>query len=221
LKQGENLMRIAIVGTGNVGGAIARGLKGKGHAVTLGARDPDGAGVKALAQATGATIAPPAEAAQRAEIVILALPWGVAEDAVKALGNLSGKVVIDCMNPIGRTAAGMGLTVGHTTSGAEVVAGWLPGAHVVKTLNQVGAEIMADNTALAHRPVMFMAGNDAAAKATVATLLADLGFDPMDAGDITKARLLEPFAMVWINQAILRGKGRNWAFAAVSRGEDG
>jgi 8-hydroxy-5-deazaflavin:NADPH oxidoreductase len=60
-----------------------------------------------------------------------------------------------------------------------------------------------------------MAGNDDGAKAQVARLLTDLGFAALDAGDITKSRLLEPFAMVWINQALLRGKGRNWAFAAV------
>jgi len=62
---------------------------------------------------------------------------------------------------------------------------------------------------------MFMAGNDVAAKAGVAQVLADLGFEALDAGDISKARLLEPFGMVWINQAIFRGKGRNWAFAAI------
>jgi len=105
--------------------------------------------------------------------------------------------------------------LGHTTSGGETVAAWLPGARVVKALNQVGAEMMADNAGLPHRPVMFMAGDDAEAKASVAAVLSDLGFEPLDAGDMTKARLLEPFGMVWINQALLRGKGRNWAFAAV------
>jgi len=208
-------MRIAIIGTGNVGAAIARGLKGKGHAVTLGARDLADADVVALAAETGAAVARPAEAAAGAEVVILALPWGAAEAAVAGLGDLVGKTVIDCMNPIGRTAAGMGLTVGHTTSGGETVQDWLPAAHVVKTLNQVGAEIMAKYDHLPHRPVMFMAGNHEPAKAQVAQILTDLGFEALDAGDITRARLLEPFGMVWINQALMRGKGRTWAFAAV------
>lgn len=209
-------MRIAIIGTGNVGGAIARGLKGKSHAVSFGARNPDEAEVQALAAETGADVALPAVAAAGADLVILALPWGVAEDAVKALGDLAGKVVIDCMNPIGRSAGGMGLMFGHTTSGGELVASWLPGARVVKTLNQVGAEIMAKNDYLPHRPAMLMAGDSDTAKAQVARLLADLGFEPLDAGDITKSRLLEPFGMVWINQALFRGKGRTWAFAAVT-----
>lgn len=208
-------MRIAIIGTGNVGGAVARGLKGKGHMVTLGARDPAGTDVVALAAETGASAALPAEAAAGAEVVILALPWGAAEAAVKALGDLAGKTVIDCMNPLGMVGGALGLTVGHTTSGSEIVQGWLPRAHLVKTLNQVGAEIMARNDHLPHRPVMFMAGNDDAAKAQAARILSDLGFAPLDAGDIAKARLLEPFGMVWINQSLFRGKGRNWAFAAV------
>jgi predicted dinucleotide-binding enzyme len=208
-------MDIAIIGTGNVGGAIARGLKGKGHDVLLGARDPKGADVAALAAETGATAMAPAAAAAAGEVVILALPWGAAEGAVRALGDLAGKTVIDCMNPLGMVNGALGLTLGHSTSGGEMVQGWLPGAHVVKTLNQVGAEIMAQNDHLPHRPVMFMAGDDEGSKARVATLLTDLGFAPLDAGDLTKSRLLEPFGMVWINQALFRGKGRTWAFAAV------
>lgn len=209
-------MRIAIIGTGTVGAALARGLRGKGHAVTLGARDPDAAGVAALAAETGAVAARPAEAAAGAEVVILALPWGVAEAAVAGLGDLTGKTVIDCTNPLGMVGGALGLTVGHSTSGGEILQGRMPGAQVVKTLNQVGAEIMERNDQLPHRPVMFMAGNSAPAKAQVARILTDLGFEVLDAGDITRARLLEPFGMVWINQALMRGKGRGWAFAAVT-----
>lgn len=214
-------MRIAIIGAGNVGAAIARGLKGKGHAVTLGARDPNSAEVSALAAAVGAAVAPPAEAAGGAEVVILALPWIAAEAVVKSLGNLAGKTVIDCMNPLGIVDGALGLTVGHSTSGGEIVAGWSPGAHVVKTLNQVGAEIMARNDHLSHRPVMLMAGDHERAKAQVARILTDLGFEPLDAGGLSRARILEPFAMVWINQALMRGKGRDWAFAATARREEG
>lgn len=200
-------MRIAIIGTGNVGGSIAEGLKNKGHAVTLGARDPDAPAIITLASRAGAAIATPAEAAAAAEIIILALPWNAAEAAVGALGDLSGRIVVDCMNPLGRTPDGIALTLGHNNSGGEIVQGWLPGALVVKTLNQVGAEMMADNTCLPHRPVMFMAGNDDAARNAVSQLLTDLGFDPMDASDITKPRLLEQLGLGWINQALFRAKG--------------
>lgn len=210
-------MDIAIIGAGNVGGALARGWRRAGHIITLGVR-PDSRGeAQSLADETGAHLAAPEEAARSAAVVVLALPWGAAEQALAALGDLTGKIVIDCMNPIARTPTGMGLALGHTDSGGEQVARWLPETHVVKTLNQVGSEIMADNSDLPHRPAMFMAGDDDAAKMSVAALLTDLGFEPFDAGDLSKARLLEPHALVWINQAIMRGKGRNWALAAVER----
>jgi predicted dinucleotide-binding enzyme len=220
MKQGKTGMRIAIIGTGNVGRAIALGLRGKGHEITLGARHPQDPRVATLAQETGTKADLPGAAAAAADLVILALPWGAAETAVRALGDLSGKVVIDCMNPLGVVDGALGLTLGHTTSGGETVQGWLPAAQVVKTLNQVGAEIMAKNDRLPERPVMFMAGDSEAAKAKVAGLLTDLGFQPLDAGGIARARLLEPLGMVWINQAILRGKGRMWALAAVAAQED-
>lgn len=209
-------MQIAIIGTGNVGSAIARGLRGKGHSVVLGSRSLSDAALRALAAETGSALALPVEAAAQAELVILALPWSAAETAVKALGNLAGKTVIDCMNPLGMADGTLGLTIGHTDSGGETVQRWLPAARVVKTLNQVGAEMMAENASLPHRPVQFIAGNEAGAKLKAAALLSDLGFEALDAGDISKSRLLEALAMVWINQSMFRGKGRNWAFAAIT-----
>jgi hypothetical protein len=212
-------MKIAIIGLGNVGSALARAWAGR-HELFLGARSPGDPEALALASQTGGRLMPPREAAEAAEVVVLGLPWAAAEGAVSGLGDLNGKVVIDCMNPLGMVDGALGLTVGHTTSGGEIVADWLPGARVVKTLNQVGAEVMADNARLPQRPVMFMAGEDAGAKLTVAGLLADLGFEALDAGGIRQARILEPFGMVWINQAILRGRGRAWAFAAVSQPQE-
>jgi predicted dinucleotide-binding enzyme len=210
-------MKIAIIGTGNVGSALAQGLKGSSHTVVLGARDITNKTTQDLAADVSAELASPAEAAKSAELVVLALPWDVAEAAIKSLGDLSGKSVVDCMNPLGMIGGVLELTLGQTTSGGEIVASWLPSARVVKTLNQVGAEIMANNASMPHRPVMSMASDDTQAKAIVATVLTDLGLEPLDAGDIRKSRLLEPFGMVWINQALLRGKGRTWAFAAVDR----
>src|SRR5215468_231148 len=153
-------MKIAIIGTGTVGSALAHGLGKTTHSVVLGARDIADRAIQGLAAEVGAELASPPEAARAAELVILALPWNVAEGAIKALGDLSGKIVIDCMNPLGMVGGALGLLLGHTTSGGEIVAAWLPGARVVKTLNQVGAEIMADNAGMPHRPVMFMAGDD-------------------------------------------------------------
>lgn len=206
-------MDIAIIGAGNVGGALARGWARAGHRIVLGLRDAGAS--TALAAETGARTATPAEAARSAEVIVLSLPWGAAEGVARSLGDLAGRIVIDCMNPLTRIGGQIALDRGHTTSGAETVAGWLPGAQVIKTLNQAGAEVMVHNAGMAHRPAMFMAGDDDAAKASVATLLADLGFEPFDAGALIQARILEPHALVWINQALMRGKGRNWAFSAV------
>lgn len=211
-------MRIAIIGTGSVGRALARGLTRSGHEVVLGSRDPrsDRAGDLAAA---GARVMASADAAAEADIVVLALPWAAMAEAISGLGDLAGRIVVDCSNPLGRVDGALGLTLGFDASAGETVQRLLPRARVVKTLNQVGAEIMADATALPLRPAMLMAGDDPGAKEAVAALLQDLGFAPLDAGDITLSRLLEPFGLLWINQALRRGKGRHWAFAAIDRPE--
>ena len=207
-------MEIAIIGAGKVGAALAWGWSRAGHRIVLGVRDP--AASAALAAETGARILSPPEAAGvAAGVIVLALPWGAAEGVARSLGDLSDRIVIDCMNPLVRIDGRMALDRGHDSSGAEALAGWLQGARVVKTLNQVGAEVMERNAGMAHRPAMFMAGDDDTAKHTVAGLLRDLGFDPLDAGALLQARLLEPYARVWIDQALMRGRGRNWALCAL------
>jgi NADPH-dependent F420 reductase len=211
-------MNIAIIGAGAVGSALGGAWARHGHDIVFGVRNPAKAEVRALLEHCGATAAEPAAAAAAANVVVIALPWHAAEGAVKALGDLSGKTVIDCMNPLAMTDAGLVLERGFDTSGGEALAGWLPGAHVVKAMNQVSTEIMADTSGLPVRPVMFVAGDHEAAKATVTALVTDLGFEALDAGGLDRARILEPLAMVYINQAMFRGLGRDWAFAIARRG---
>ena len=146
------------------------------------------------------------EAADAAAVVVLALPWTEAAEAVPTLGPLAGKIVIECMNSLALRDGVLLLERGFATSAGETVAEWLPAARVVKTLNQVGAAVMADTSGFATPPVMFMASDHAEAKTTVAGLLADLGFEPLDAGNLIQARYLEPYAMVWINQSLYQGK---------------
>jgi hypothetical protein len=210
-------MRIAIVGAGNVGGALARAWSRAGYEIVLGVRDPEKAASRDLIAATRANALDPATAAASADVVVLALPWGAAESAVKAMGDLRGKIVIDCMNPLAMKDGALGLDRGFSTSGAEALAGWAPGARIVKTLNQVGAEQMDNAAAFNGRPLMFMAGDDTDAKRVARALVEALGFEVLDAGMLRQARLLEPLAMVWINQALLRGEGREWAFGALRR----
>ena len=208
-------MKIAVIGAGKVGSALGTGWAQAGHTIVFGVRDVNKAELKALCARIGATAAPSANAARQGDVVVLALPWTVAENAVKALGDLKGKIIIDSMNPLAMKDGALGLERGFTSSGGETVASWLPGARVVKTFNQVGAEMMMAGDRFETRPVMFLAGDDDFAKSTVAQLVSELGFEALDAGALKQARILEPFAMVWINQALFRGLGRNWAFGVM------
>jgi 8-hydroxy-5-deazaflavin:NADPH oxidoreductase len=111
-RQGKARMKVAIIGAGNVGGALGRAWSRAGHAVVFGVRDPSAAEVRALVAETGAEALAPAAAAAAGAVVVLALPWGAAEAAVRGLGDLTGKVVIDCMNPLAMGEFGLGLDRG-------------------------------------------------------------------------------------------------------------
>ncbi len=208
-------MKIAIIGAGKVGSALGSGWAKAGHTIAFGVRDVNKADLKALCARIGATALLSADAARQGDVVVLALPWTVAENAVKALGDLKGKIIIDSMNPLAMKDGTLGLERGYMTSGGETLASWLPGAKVVKTFNQVGAEMMTAGDRFETRPVMFLAGDDDTAKSIVAQLVNELGFEALDAGGIKQARILEPFGMVWVNQALFRGLGRNWAFGVL------
>jgi 8-hydroxy-5-deazaflavin:NADPH oxidoreductase len=209
-------MNIAVIGTGNVGGTLGKRLSRNGHQVMFAAREPQSEKVRSLvADAPNAKAASNAEAASVSDIVLLATPFPAAQQALREAGNLSGKIVIDATNPLLPTLEG--LSVGCTDSAGEQVAKWAPGAKVVKAFNTVGANIMA-NPDFRERPVaMFYCGDDAAAKKTVAKLIAELGFEPLDAGPLKQARVLEPFAMLWISLALQYGYGPNFAFELLRR----
>lgn len=209
-------MNIAVMGTGNVGGTLGKQWAKKGHQVTFGTRDPNSDKARNLLDTAGpnATAATPSQAAAEAEVVVLALPWSTTQQVVESLGDLAGKVVIDCTNPI---APGLQLAVGMTTSGAEQVAIWAEGAKVVKAFNTTGAENMADPNYGGEAITMFICGDDADARTTVAQLAEDLGFEVADSGPLSMARYLEPLAMVWINLAMRQGWGRDIAFKLVKR----
>jgi 8-hydroxy-5-deazaflavin:NADPH oxidoreductase len=167
--------KIGILGDGNVGGALARGLKRAGHDVRAVGEDP--AAIR--------------DVAAWGEVVILAVPFGAIDDVVKTAGEaLSGKTVIDVTNALD---ADMNLAIGFETSGAEELQKKLSRSKVVKAFNTVFAQHM-DTGKLGDRPLTaFVAGDDAAAKKTVLELARQIGFDAVDAGPTKNARLLEPF----------------------------
>jgi NADPH-dependent F420 reductase len=210
-------MKIGIIGAGNVGGTLGKAWAAKGHDVTFGVRDPGDGKVRALVAETGGKgrAASVGEAAATAEVVVLATPWDATRDAIRAAGSLAGKIVVDATNPLRPDLSGLAL--GHTTSAGEEIARWAPGARVVKAFNTIGAQHMADPRFGGERASMFVCGDDAAAKRTVAELAAALGFDPVDCGPLTQARLLEPLAMLWISLAYAYGHGPGIGFRLLRR----
>jgi predicted dinucleotide-binding enzyme len=153
--------------------------------------------------------------AAAADVLLLSTPWKAAQSALESLGDLSGKVLIDLLNPLLPDLSG--LEVGTTTSAGELVAGWARSARVVKAFNTVGYNVMANADFGADRPVMFYCGDDAGAKQQVKPLIEQLGFEAIDAGPLTQARLLEPFALLWISLAYKQGQGREIGFKFLRR----
>jgi len=213
-------MNIAIIGAGNVGGALGQAWAQKaGHDIYFGVRDPKAEKPQALIKKIGAKAraVSPAEAAAAADIVVLSTPWPAAEAAIRSLGNIKGKIVLDTTNPLARGPDGIGLEIGHTTSAGEKVQGWAAGASVFKTLNTTGFGTMANTSFKGGNPVMFVAGDAAADKPKVIDLVGQLGFETIDAGPLRNARLLEAHAMLWIDLALARGQGRDFAFGILRR----
>jgi predicted dinucleotide-binding enzyme len=212
------VMKIAIIGAGNVGKTLGQRFAEVGHEVMLGVRDPDAQKIKDLLDSIPEKIVAGNNqtAAQWAEIVVFTTPWNVTQEAIAQCGNLAGKIVIDCSNPVKLGATEEMLEVGFNNSAGEMVAQWAKGAKVFKTFNQVGYEVMANPIFDGRRAVMFVAGEDSQ-KETVMNLVEEIGFEALYIGDITLSRILEPFAMSWIHSAIKMGMGRDWAFHVVRR----
>ncbi len=207
-------MRIGILGCGQVGGALGRGWGEKGHAIFYGSRNPETAEVRALVAASGrgARAGSPAQANAASDVLLLAVPWSAVSETLKAAGDLSGKVLLDATNPLTPGPGGLGLCVPGTTSGGEQVAAWAKGAHVVKVFNSVGTEVMRNPRVGGAPASMLYCGDDPAARDVAGRLAADLGFEPVDLGPLVESRVLEPFALLWIHLAVVRGYGREIAF---------
>jgi len=210
-------MKIGIIGSGNVGGALGTRWAQAGHQVAFGSRNPGADDLKQLVAKAGtkARAATLQEAARDSEVLLLATPWPATQEVLEGLGSLAGKIVIDATNPLLPNL--QGLEYGTTTSGAEQVARWATGAKVVKAFNTVGANIMEQTPFGAERPVLFYCGDHAGAKEIVHILAEEPGFEAVDAGPLTQARLLEPFALLWISLALVQGLGRDIAFKLLKR----
>jgi len=206
-------LKIAILGAGNVGTALAKGWVAAGHEIRFGARRPHEEKVQALVSELGATAEGVAEAAAWGEVVVLATPWMAVPEVLAAAGSLEGKILLEATNPLKPALAG--LELGLDTSGAEKVAALVPGAKVVKIFNTIGANHMMDAHIGGQKALMLYCGDDAEAKKVAHELAAANHFDPVDAGPLEQARLLEPMALLWISLAYQQGLGRNFGFSLL------
>ena len=208
-------MRIGILGSGGVGQDLGLGFIGLGHDVKMGSRNPARDEIKAWLAKAGkrASGGSFAEAAVFGELAVLAILWTGTENAIHLAGpeNLAGKVVIDVTNPLlFRPNALPGLAVGGVDSAGEQVQRWLPKAKVVKAFNSVNHAHMFKPSFPDGPPDMFICGDDAAARETVAGICRDFGWGVVDMGKLEAARLLEPLALIYILNAIQTG---NWDYA--------
>lgn len=210
--------KVAIVGVGNVGAALGERLGRAGIAPRFGVKP--GADVAALLDrcGPGASSSSVAEAAAWADVIVLAVPPAALGDVVAQGGGFEGKIVVDCNNPVG-WADGPVLTPVEEGSLTAKLVKLAPRARVVKGFNTFGAEFHRDPGLAGGRKVdVPLAGDDQGAKDQVADLARRAGFEPVDAGPLRNAALLESMAVLWIHLALVGGQGREFAFALARRG---
>ena len=189
------MKKIAIIGDGNVGSALARGLERAGHEVRTTGKEE----VR--------------ETAASGEIVILAIPFAAIDDAVKEMADaVNGKVVVDVTNALDEK---MGLAIGCTTSGAEALQKKVPGAKVVKAFNTVFAQHQDKGKVGDQVLTAFVAADDESARNTVLELAREIGFDGVNAGPLTNARWLETLGYLNIQLGYVVGHGTDTGFRYV------
>lgn len=193
--------KVAVIGAGNIGGGLVRAWARSGHQVTVGVRSPGDAEAQSLARETGAAVKTPTEAIAASDVVALALP-AQAIEALASSASFARKLVIDCTNFVG---PGFSLGVGHTTSWGEEVATKLSGATVFKSFNAQGAENLANPVYTNGPAANFFCGDDGPGRAVLHQLVRDVGFEPVFAGPLKSARLLEPLMMLWVTAARATG----------------
>jgi hypothetical protein len=200
-------MRIAILGAGNVGGGLGAAFSRAGHDVVFGVRDPDSAKTRAaIAGAPGSSAGSPRDAVTDTDVVVFALRWPAADETLRDLPSLEGRVVIDAMNRFDGDPA---------RSTAHDLVDRLPGARVAKAFNTIGFENLTTAAERSAPAAMFVAGDDPAAKTAALDLARQIGFEAEDAGPLANAKALEGMVAVWL--ALSRHHGRTIAFA-LSKG---
>lgn len=205
-------MRIAVIGSGNVGGALATQWAGKGHQVILGVRDMNTFKGKHLLSVPGITAAPVTEAVRQSEVILISTPATQTIPVVKSLGDTTGKIIIDAMNTVmGRGADGFSNTTEAILANTQT-------RDVVKCFNTTGFNNMVNPVYQGVAIDLFVAGDSARGRDTAIQLAKDAGFaDCYSIGGNDKFTLMEQFAWFWINLAMFQGQGRDIAFKLLKR----
>lgn len=202
---------------GNVGSVLGKKWADKGHSIRYGVRDLQNPKMMKLKEYNVLNIHGRlvSEVADWSDVIILAVPWNSVEDTIKNLGNLSGKIIIDCINPIKKDL--MGLDIGEYSSGAEKIADLTQGAKIVKAFNITGSGNMLNPNYGYQQADMFICGDYLESKTIVSDLVKEIGFNVVDSGPLSNASLLEHLALTWINLAIKQGFGTEIAFKLLKR----
>ena len=205
-------MKIAIIGTGNVGTALAQKWVAKNHSVYAGVRNADDFKGREQLQNVYNHILSVEEAVQKAEIVLLATPAAAAVEVAKSLGNTSGKIIIDAMNIImGKGPVGYSNTTDAVLAHTET-------RDVVKCFNTTGFNNMINPLYQNQSLDVFVAGDSEKGKAAAIQLAKDAGFaECYPIGGNDKFELMEQFAWFWINLALFQGQGREIGFKLLKR----
>lgn len=204
-------MHIAVIGTGNVGGALAERWAKAGHTIHLGVRLLDNFKGIELLQYPNITAHPIAEAVALSEVVLIAATPPAVFSIVEQMRNVEGKIIIDAMNSV-RVGPD---PYGNTFEALKALA---KGAHIVKCFNTTGFENMRSPLFGDMAIDMFMARSSEKGKTLARQLALEAGFaECYDFGGDDKAALLEQFALCWINLAIMQGYGRGIAFKVLRR----
>lgn len=205
-------MNIAIIGTGNVGGALATQWADAGHHIWLGVRDTTSFKGASLLENQNTKVAPILEAVQYAEVILIATPATLAIEVTQSLGDTSGKIIIDAMNIVmGRGPAGF-------TNTSDAILAHTQTTDVVKCFNTTGFNNMEDTRYGDQLIDAFVAGDSVAGKKIATQLALDAGFgNCYDVGGNDKFNLMEQFAWFWINLAMFQGQGREIGFKLLKR----
>jgi predicted dinucleotide-binding enzyme len=206
-------MKIAVIGSGNMGSGLTKALVAANQEVIVGHRDP--AKAAAIAAEFGGKVEASdiASALKLADIVFLAMPYQASIEVVKAAGDLSGKILVDISNPV--TADYSGLEIGHTTSAAEQIQTAAPTAKVVKGFNTIFAQLLTNEGRKGATLQTFIAGDEAAI-VSVSALATAMGFEPVASGALSNSRFLEPLGAMNIQFGFFLGRGPTTAPAWVS-----